>query len=132
MSTRKKERGKKTGEEVEGADKGLISIREKSFLAREDKTDICFGISKGLRSFHQSVSGHFRYKTGHSSLDGVGMRPLLTRTGERVRTRLHVDMKIWKQQRTGPDVMIIIRFPNIKKSRIIGAQLISSTMFFNP
>ena len=50
------------------------------------------------------------------------MRPLLARTGERVRSRLHADLKIWKQKRTGPDLMIIIYFPDIKKSRIIDAR----------
>ena len=50
------------------------------------------------------------------------MRPLLARTGERVRSRLHADLNIWKQKRTGPDLMIIIYFPDIKKSRIIDAR----------
>ena len=38
--------------------RACISINEQLFMEREDKTDILFGISVGLRSLHQGVIDH--------------------------------------------------------------------------
>jgi hypothetical protein len=63
------------------------------------------------------ISAHVSNEGRDTWLEGVGMGPLLDRTGERVGFRSHVERVDWK--RTRPDIMIKIPFPNFKKVGIV-------------